>query len=300
MKQPVELYAVQNGHKEKIEKKPGSQISTFTDDYTDEDHIPLALLAKRIKKDGVGHIPSRENDRKESVKKKDKRWQTKSLNPIAEKLKISKSPLPNITHKIKNDELAPIELFKFFFSEEFVQFICDETIKYAAFKGDHTFFVSTGEMYVYFGILILSGYNKLPSRRMYWERKSDTYNHLVSNSISRDRFELIHRYLHFNDNNKIDPNNKLYKIQPLIDRINEISQALAIPLGENFSLDEAMEPYYGHHHMKQFIRGKPIRYGFKFWCLSTSEGYLLKFEKRRQVIGIVGNRKFMPSVLTSR
>lgn len=132
-------------------------------------------------------------------------------------------------------------------------------------------------MYVYFGILILSGYNKLPSRRMYWERKSDTYNHLVSNSISRDRFVLIHRYLHFNDNNKIDPNNKLYKIQPLIDRINEISQALAIPLDKHFSLDEAMEPYYGHHHIKQFIRGKSIRYGFKFWYFSTSEGYSLKF-----------------------
>lgn len=46
----------------------------------------------------------------------------------------------------------------------------------------------------------------------------------------------------------------------------------------HFSLDEAMEPYYGRHSMKQFIRGKPIRFDFKFWCLTTSDGYLIKFE----------------------
>ncbi|KAK9700900.1 Transposase IS4 [Popillia japonica] len=65
--------------------------------------------------------------------------------------------------------------------------------------------------------------------------------------------------------------------QPLINRVNMVSQSLAIPLGASFSLDEAIEPYFGHHHMKQFIKGKPIRYGFKFWCLNSSEGYLLKF-----------------------
>ena len=39
-----------------------------------------------------------------------------------------------------------------------------------------------------------------------------------------------------------------------------------------------MEPYYGHHTMKQFIRGKPIRYGFKFWCFTSPEGYMIKFQ----------------------
>ena len=39
-----------------------------------------------------------------------------------------------------------------------------------------------------------------------------------------------------------------------------------------------MEPYFGHHGMKQFIRGKPIRYGFKFWCLARSDEFLVKFD----------------------
>ncbi len=30
--------------------------------------------------------------------------------------------------------------------------------------------------------------------------------------------------------------------------------------------------------MKQFIRGKPIRFGYKVWCLNTPQGYLINFE----------------------
>lgn len=28
-----------------------------------------------------------------------------------------------------------------------------------------------------------------------------------------------------------------------------------------------MVRYYGHHYLKQFIRGKPIRFGYKQWLL---------------------------------
>ena len=39
-----------------------------------------------------------------------------------------------------------------------------------------------------------------------------------------------------------------------------------------------MIPYYGKHGTKQFIRGKPIRFGFKLWCLTSTEGYLFHAE----------------------
>ena len=37
--------------------------------------------------------------------------------------------------------------------------------------------------------------------------------------------------------------------------------------------------YYGKPGIKQFIRGKPIRFGFKLWCITSSEGYLFHAEK---------------------
>ena len=46
----------------------------------------------------------------------------------------------------------------------------------------------------------------------------------------------------------------------------------------NYSVDESIVSYYGKHGTKQFIRGKPIRFWFKFCCITLSEGYLLHVE----------------------
>ncbi|KRY22679.1 PiggyBac transposable element-derived protein 3 [Trichinella patagoniensis] len=42
---------------------------------------------------------------------------------------------------------------------------------------------------------------------------------------------------------------------------------------EKLSIDEGMVPYYGHHTCKMFIRGKPIRFGYKIWTMSSANGY---------------------------
>ena len=39
-----------------------------------------------------------------------------------------------------------------------------------------------------------------------------------------------------------------------------------------------MIPYFDKHSAKQFIRGKPIRFGYKMWVLTTPPGYVLQFE----------------------
>ena len=158
-----------------------------------------------------------------------------------------------------------------------MEHICSESQKYAAQKGESQYKVSIEELYKYFGILLFSGYVKMPFRQMYWETKPDANCFLVSKSMSRNKFEKIHQYLHFNDNMNIDPKDKVFKVRPILDHFNKTFGAFFMPLCNTYSLDEAMEPYYGHHSMKQFIRGKPIRYGFKFWCLTSPEGYMVKF-----------------------
>ena len=42
--------------------------------------------------------------------------------------------------------------------------------------------------------------------------------------------------------------------------------------------NEAMIEYYGTHGCKQCIRMKPIRFGYKAWCLNTDDGYLVTFD----------------------
>lgn len=39
-----------------------------------------------------------------------------------------------------------------------------------------------------------------------------------------------------------------------------------------------MVPYFGRHGAKQFIRGKPIRWGYKLWTGATRLGYIEWFD----------------------
>ena len=39
-----------------------------------------------------------------------------------------------------------------------------------------------------------------------------------------------------------------------------------------------MIPFFGHHSAKQSLPMKPIRYGFKMFCLNQSSGHCLQFE----------------------
>ena len=42
-------------------------------------------------------------------------------------------------------------------------------------------------------------------------------------------------------------------------------------------MDKKIVGYYGRHPIKQFIRGKPVRFGFKEVALRSTSGYIYKF-----------------------
>ena len=41
----------------------------------------------------------------------------------------------------------------------------------------------------------------------------------------------------------------------------------------NISIDESMIPYYGRHPVRQFIRNKPLQWGYKIRIAASPEGY---------------------------
>src|SRR6218665_2520257 len=43
-------------------------------------------------------------------------------------------------------------------------------------------------------------------------------------------------------------------------------------------LNEMIIRYYGHHGLKQFIRGKPIRFGYKYWVICSHNSYYFQFQ----------------------
>ncbi|KAK9745692.1 Transposase IS4 [Popillia japonica] len=150
------------------------------------------------------------------------------------------------------------------------------TNTYAARRNENAD-ISKSEMKAFIGVLILSGYNCMSRRRMYWEQSADVHNTLVANSISRNRFEYIFSNIHVCDNENLNQEDRFTKIRPLVAALNQRFQ-LHAPHVENHSVDEAMVPYFGRHPCKQFIRNKPIRYGYKLWIGCTHNGYIIWME----------------------
>ena len=125
---------------------------------------------------------------------------------------------------------------------------------------------------LFLAILLLSGYVPLPRRPMYWEANGDVHNIMVSGAMSLNRFSSIIGNIHFANTNVLDGNDKFAKVRPLLDSINAAWLANFHP-EQMLSVDESMVPYYGRHGAKQYIHGKPIKFGYKIWVLATRLGY---------------------------
>ena len=157
-----------------------------------------------------------------------------------------------------------------YWTEEWIASLCEQSKNYAHQKGIPCTEINAENMKVFLAILILSGYNKVPNRRLYWSESPDTQNKLVIDSTRRDTFEQIMRCLHFNDNMAMD-GDRFFKVRPLFEHLNQANKDEKV---EFYSIDEIMVPYYGRHGDKQYIRGKPVRFEFKLWAICTSDGFL--------------------------
>lgn len=162
----------------------------------------------------------------------------------------------------------PAEFFHLFFDESIFEYILNESVLYS--KNE----ISMGELKSVFGVLLASGVCQLPKRRDYWSTNSVKQNKAISDSIGQKRFEQIFSYLHFVPHNFVPcPSDRFQKVRLLISKLNKNFQEFG-PITNSFSVDETMVPYYGRHGAKQFIKGKPVRFGFKNWALASSKGYV--------------------------
>ena len=150
---------------------------------------------------------------------------------------------------------------------------------YARSKGNTSYQTNGDEMRAFLGVLLVSGYASVPRRRLFWSHDADVHNNAISAAMSRNRFDEMMKYLHFADNSTLDADDKFAKVRLLISLLNEKFLLFFNFLKtQNLSIDESMVPYFGRHGAKQFIRGKPIRFGFKVWVLATPLGYVVQFD----------------------
>lgn len=255
-------------------------------DITDEEDIDENNLSTVTPFDVCGMVdvilkkdastPNEEEFQKPGPSAKKKR---KTENPIVKwKKKVNFDNLTDLEKPVpimcKFPELVnctPLDIFHKFFPEEYVEYLADMTALYALQKGE-TIDVCKNDILQFFGLLLLSGYHSVPTEDMYWSSAEDTCVPIVPTVMPRTRFRNIKKFFHVMDNNKLEKGDKLGKISPIYKELSKNLQQFGI-WHEKLSIDESMVPYYGRHSCKMFIRGKPIRFGFKVWMLCSSTGY---------------------------
>lgn len=249
-----------------------------SDSEEDDDDIPLSVLAKRAR---IREEPSISSLATTSISPSTVPFIDPTVSKTQKYIWRSRH-IPSEMREWEENQ-GPIypQTPMFYFDCMFGDGVIDLLVKYTniyATQNNKLGNVTNSEMKVFVAILLYSGYVVVPRRRMYWEMSSDSEFSIIYNAISRDRFAFIMTHLHFCDNTQIaTESDKFAKLRPLFNMLNEIFLDMA-PLQENYSIDEAMVPYYGGHSCKQFIRGKPIRWGYKFWVGATTLGYVLWFD----------------------
>ncbi|KAI8440905.1 hypothetical protein MSG28_009203 [Choristoneura fumiferana] len=99
--------------------------------------------------------------------------------------------------------------------------------------------------------------------------------------MSKNRFQLLMRFLHFSDNDDVltglsGYQKKITKIAPILNHMNKKFAEICIPQRE-LSLDESLLLWKGRLSWEQFIRSKAARYGLKLFDLcEAATGYLIR------------------------
>ncbi|XP_039287374.1 piggyBac transposable element-derived protein 4-like [Nilaparvata lugens] len=237
-------------------------------------------------------------------------WDKDNVNLVQTDRQFSQDNPTGISSKIRDiEQPTPYKLFNQLFSDELLEHLVFQTNLYMTQKalqprppkrarseaegedddddedenGNKKITPTTiEELKLFLGINLYMGIKKLPSYRDYWSTQPDLHDNLVSSLMPVKRFSQLLSHLHVNDNEMMpkrgDPDyDKLYKIRPMLDILSKTFSDSYNP-HECVAVDESMVKFKGRCFMKQFMRDKPIKRGYKMWMMCDSSGYNLKFE----------------------
>ena len=133
------------------------------------------------------------------------------------------------------------------------------------------------------GINIIMCVAKLPQVALYWSSDGYFGNQGMKKVMSKNRFEEIGCYLHFNDSSVKPAQGTpgfdcLYKSRPIFNSILGNCQTKFQPT-KNLSVDEGTIGFRGRLSFRQYMPAKPTKYGIKVWMAAdSSNGYVLNFD----------------------
>uniref|UniRef100_A0A8C6SX46 PiggyBac transposable element-derived protein domain-containing protein n=1 Tax=Neogobius melanostomus TaxID=47308 RepID=A0A8C6SX46_9GOBI len=232
---------------------------------------------------------SEDNDARRIDPAEESGWKTQNDVDTAPPRKIfvpKREPGPQVD---LSPDYSPMDLFSLFIDKSSVSVLCSNTNKQAAkniAKGKKYTWtpLQESELFKYMGLLFYFCTVRLPSIESYWRKDTVFSQYLPPRVMSRDRFRMISWNIHMsnpeedvvNDQRKGTPqHDKLFRLKPLLVSLTTACKAHYHPK-QNIAIDERM---VARSSMKQYIKNKPTKWGFKLFVLADSDnGYTIDFK----------------------
>ncbi|CAH0714336.1 unnamed protein product, partial [Brenthis ino] len=172
------------------------------------------------------------------------------------------------------EEKCAIEYFKLFFSDDIISLIVQQTNIYSTQTNGSSINITEDDIKDFLAILLFTGVVKMHAYTDYWS-KILRYDK-VADIMTLKKFQLLRRYIHFNDN-FIDDDDRYHKVRPLLQKIRE--NCLKVEEESRFSIDEMMVPHKGTRagSRKQYVKNKPKKWGFKIFVRAGVSGIVYDF-----------------------
>ncbi|CAI6376091.1 unnamed protein product [Macrosiphum euphorbiae] len=166
---------------------------------------------------------------------------------------------------VEVDNLIMLNYFALFVNSTFLNLVVNESNLYAA-QSNTELNLSVPELQAFIGILIIMGFNRLPSMRLYWSDDENFHSKRIADIMPVKRFLKIIRFLHLNDNTKMLPRSslefdRLYKIRPMIKHLNTVFPEMFSP-SRFMSVDESMIAFTGSTTCPSNQLNAVLKFGF--------------------------------------
>jgi len=130
----------------------------------------------------------------------------------------------------------------------------------------------------FLGALILLGIQHVRNHHKAWSVSKAQHLTRLQDLITCQRFELIGCFLHVAtpQEEEASPEDHLRKLRPFLEHLKSNCLTYYQPL-QHLSVDERMVKSKPRCHTVQYMRNKPVKWGFKLWVLADTTGYTVDF-----------------------
>jgi len=131
-------------------------------------------------------------------------------------------------------------------------------------------------MMTFIALALQMGHDLKDTLHDYWSRLRQLYSPFYGETMTRDRFLHILRFLHFADNSqrpdKREECDRLWKLRTVFDKLKD-SYAKFYNPSEHLAVDEVIVSFKGRVIFRQYIPKKRKRFGIKIYKLCDESGY---------------------------